>query len=316
MQAARVKQSGIQKMTGALASRQLAAIVESSHDAIIGMDSEGLITSWNSAAERLYGHTAPEIMGRPVTILLPPERLKEEVDILERIHRGERIEHYETVRRRKDGSLVDVSLSVSPVTDDQGGIIGASKIARDISERKQNEKALAQAQAQLANRTGQLEKAVAERTAELTAINQQLETFVYTIAHDFRAPLRSMEGFASILLIEEGEALSEQGRDFARRISRSAKFMDALLNDLLAFSRLSQERIELVPVDLETVMHATLFRLESEIQEKHARVEASDAWPSVLAHELVLGQLVFNLVNNALKFVAPVVKARVRVRED
>lgn len=122
-----------------IATHRLAAIVESSDDGIISKDLNGIITSWNEAAERIFGYEAEEIIGQPVTLLMPPERFNEEPAILERIRRGERIERYETVRRRKDGGLIDVSLTVSPVKDDRGGIVGASKIVYDITERKRAE---------------------------------------------------------------------------------------------------------------------------------------------------------------------------------
>lgn len=121
---------------------KLAAIVEFSDDAVISKDLQGVITSWNRAAERLFGYTAQEAIGKSVTIIFPPERLEEEPRILELIRRGEPIEHYETVRRRKDGTLLDISLTVSPVRDDRGQIIGVSKIARDITARKRAEEAL------------------------------------------------------------------------------------------------------------------------------------------------------------------------------
>jgi PAS domain S-box-containing protein len=117
-------------------SRRLAAIVESSDDAIIAKDLNGIITSWNKGAERLYGYKAEEVVGQPVTILMPADRRDEEPTILERLRRGERIDHYETVRQRKDGTLVDISLTVSPIIEADGTTSGASKIARDISERK------------------------------------------------------------------------------------------------------------------------------------------------------------------------------------
>jgi PAS domain S-box-containing protein len=119
--------------------RWLASIVESSDDAIVGKNIDGVITSWNNSAERLFGYTAHEVVDKPVTVLFPPDRHDEERTILERIMRGERIEHYETVRRRKDGSLIDVSLTISPVKNAEGKIVGASKIARDITERKRAE---------------------------------------------------------------------------------------------------------------------------------------------------------------------------------
>jgi PAS domain S-box-containing protein len=120
-------------------AKRLSAIVESSDDAIISKDLDGAITSWNSGAERLFGYTAEEAVGKPVTILIPEDRIDEEPEIIERIRHGERIDHYETVRRHKHGSLIDVSLSVSPVRNADGRIVGASKIARDITERRRTQ---------------------------------------------------------------------------------------------------------------------------------------------------------------------------------
>jgi PAS domain S-box-containing protein len=124
-------------------AQRFAAIIESSDDAIISKDLNGIIMSWNLGAERIFGYQPSEVIGRPITILIPPERQDEEPGILERIRRGERVDHYETVRRRKDGSLIDISLTVSPVKTAEGVVIGASKIARDISERKRSEAQIA-----------------------------------------------------------------------------------------------------------------------------------------------------------------------------
>jgi PAS domain S-box-containing protein len=123
--------------------RWYASIVENSDDAIITKNLDGIIMSWNKAAERVFGYAAEEAMGKLITILIPPELQDEEPAILERIRRGERIDHYETIRRRKDGSLIDISLTVSPVKDAQGKIVGASKIARNITDRKRNEENIA-----------------------------------------------------------------------------------------------------------------------------------------------------------------------------
>jgi len=119
--------------------RDIAAIVESSEDAVVAKNLDGVITSWNHGAERLFGYTAEEAIGNPVTMLIPTERHDEEPTILARIRRGERVEHYETIRQRKDGSIVEISLTISPVRNPEGKIIGASKIARDITERRQAE---------------------------------------------------------------------------------------------------------------------------------------------------------------------------------
>ncbi len=119
--------------------QRLVSIIESSDDAIVSKDFNGLIISWNRGAERLFGYAAEEVIGKPITILIPPDRHSEETKILERIRRGERVDHYETTRQRKNGSLVEISLTVSPVRNAEGRIVGASKIARDITERKQSE---------------------------------------------------------------------------------------------------------------------------------------------------------------------------------
>lgn len=119
-----------------LAAQHYAAIIESSDDAILSKDLAGVILSWNHGAERLFGYSADEAIGRPVTLIIPQDRLDEEPSILDRIRRGEAVEHFETIRQRKDGTLVDISLTVSPIRDSQGRIVGASKIARDITELK------------------------------------------------------------------------------------------------------------------------------------------------------------------------------------
>jgi len=186
----------------------------------------------------------------------------------------------------------------------------------EIVERKLAEAALNRAQARLSAHAGELEGVVAERTSELSATNQQLETFVYSIAHDLRAPLRSMQGFSQLLVEEAGAALSETGRGYADRISKSAQFMDALLGDLLDFSRISQRLVELASVNLGTVVESVLSRLQKDIQEKKACVENLGPWPLVLAHEATLNQVLFNLMSNALKFVAPGVSPVVRLRTE
>jgi signal transduction histidine kinase len=186
----------------------------------------------------------------------------------------------------------------------------------EISERKRAEEALHLAQAQLADRAGQLEGLVAERTAELSAINQQLEAFVYSIAHDLRAPLRAMQGFSTMLVKEAGATLNETSKQHAGRISKSAQTMDALLIDLLAFSRISQQHVKLTAVRLQTVVESVLLSLQKEIEEKHARVDFSGPWPDVLAHEPTLTQVLFNLASNALKFTTPDVPPQVRLRAE
>jgi PAS domain S-box-containing protein len=210
------------------ASQYLAAIVESSDDAIVSKDLSGIITSWNRGAERIFGYAAEEVIGKSVTVLIPPERWDEEPTILNRIQRGERVEHYETVRRRKDGSLVNVSLTVSPIKDARGRVIGASKIARDISARKRADEELRKTKDELAKANSELAKRFYERTADLAeakaALARDMEeqnmlqgqlrqaqkmesigTLAGGIAHDFNNILNIIKGYLPVL----GESLSK-----------------------------------------------------------------------------------------------------------
>src|SRR5579859_5448612 len=150
---------------------RLAAIVESSDDAIISKDLNGVIMSWNKGAERLFGYSSSEAIGQSVTMLIPPERYDEEPSILERVRRGDRLDHYETIRRRKDGTFVDISLTVSPIFDESGRVVGASKIARDITERKQA--------------AARIERA----REEAEAANRAKDEFLAMLGHELRNPL-------------------------------------------------------------------------------------------------------------------------------
>jgi PAS domain S-box-containing protein len=294
-------------------NQRLAAIVESSDDAIVSKDLNGIIASWNRGAERLFGYNVEEAVGKSITMVIPQDHIDEEAGILKRIRQGERIEHYETVRRRKDGSLVDISLSVSPVRDVNGKIIGASKIARDITERKRTENALKEAREQLAQVNNELEKRIQERTAELAETNSQLEAFVYSIAHDLRAPLRSMQAFSTMLVDEYAPTLDEKARHYAQRIASAAERMDTLVLDLLAYGRVARSEMVLGTVNVQVGWMAALNQNEQAIREKNAVVQATSPWPNVRAHEATLGQVLANLLSNGLKFVAPGVTPRIRL---
>jgi PAS domain S-box-containing protein len=182
-----------------LAAGWLAAIVESSDDAIISKTLDGIITSWNPAAERLFGYTAEEMIGGPIAILAAPDRENEMPAILESIRRGEKVDHYETVRRRKDGSLVEISLTVSPIRDETGRIIGASKIARDITARKQIEDRQRMLTAELSHRVKNLfavVRVLAERSAsKATSAAECIEAF--------RSRLRALNAAHNALIAED-----------------------------------------------------------------------------------------------------------------
>jgi PAS domain S-box-containing protein len=176
------------------ARAQLAAVVESSDDAIITKTLDGIITTWNAGAQRIFGYVAEEVVGKPVSILMPPERVDEEPGILQRLRRGERIHHYETVRRRKDGTLLDISLSISPMRDGSGKLVGASKIARDITASKRDEQRLRDETRvlELLNTTGtmiasqlELNKLVQSVTDAATQLSgAQFGAFFYKVTDD------------------------------------------------------------------------------------------------------------------------------------
>jgi PAS domain S-box-containing protein len=294
------------------AERFLAAVVESSDDAIITKDLDGIITSWNKSAERLFGYTAAEAIGEPVVMLIPEGRQDEEPNILARLRRGERIDHYETVRRRKDGSLLDISLTVSPVMNESGRIIGASKVARDITGRKRMDAELKRAWKQLAAANADLETRVAERTASLQRVIAQMEEFSYSVSHDLRSPIRAMKGFAAALLEDYGEKLDETGRDLLERIVRSGARMERLINDVLTYSRLARSEVELQPVAIDRLL-PEIVQQYSEMQPPNAEVFIRQPLQPVMGHEASLTQAISNLLANAVKFVASETRPKIHV---
>lgn len=292
-------------------SQHLAAIVESSEDAILSKNLDGIITSWNQAAERIFGYTSDEVVGKPVTLLIPPERLAEEPHILGRLRRGDRVDHFETIRRRKDGSLVDISLTISPVRNKNGVIVGASKIARDISSKRKIEQALETVRQELARSNDDLDRRVQERTAALSDAVAQLEEFSYTVSHDLRAPLRGMQVYTQVLLEDHASELSPAAVHCLNRIADNATRLDKMVTDVLTFSRVSRAelRMEIIPLDKlvrDVVQHYPA------LQAPQATVEIAplhDIW----AHEPSILQVVSNLLSNAVKFVSPGVSPKVRV---
>jgi PAS domain S-box-containing protein len=264
---------------------RLAAIVDSSGDAIIGKTLSGIISSWNEGARRLFGYTADEIIGKSVTLLIPADRLHEEPEILARLARGERIEQFETVRTRKDGRDIHVSLTSSPVTDASGALIGASKIVRDITERRRAEMALAEA------------KEAAE------AASRELETFSYSVAHDLRAPLRGMNGFAQVLLDTHADRLDVEGRDFLNEIVLNAQKMAELIDALLSLARTTRSELRRENVDLSALAREVTAELAfaDPAREVHVVIRAE---MSANADPRLARGLLQNLLGNAWKFTA------------
>jgi PAS domain S-box-containing protein len=285
--------------------RHHSAIVESSDDAIISKDLNGVIQSWNQGAERIFGYTAAEAIGQPIAMLIPTDRLDEEPNILGRLRRGERIDHYETIRRRKDGTLVNISLTVSPIRSADGRIIGASKIGRDVTELRKVSQALQQSYAEL-------EQRVAERTASLRQAIAQMEEFSYSVSHDLRAPVRAMKGYTEAILEDYGDRLDARGRDYLDRILRGSSRMEQLIHDVLTYSRLGRFEIQLQPVSLDKLLHDVIQQYP-EMQPPNAEIAVREPLLEVLGHEPSLTQAVSNLLSNGVKFVAPGTTPKLKV---
>jgi PAS domain S-box-containing protein len=451
---------------------RLAAIVESSEDVIIGKTLEGTITSWNLGAQRIYGYSAQEVVGKPLNILVPPDGPDDIPQILERLRHGEGIEHYETKRITKDGRLLDVSLTISPIKDSAGNITGASTIARDITERKRAEEARARqarqetlradlsnalsgsntlqtmlqrcteamvqhldaafarvwtlneeedllelrasagmythidgfhsrvpvgrfkigliaqerrphltnsvtsdprvsdkewakregmvafagypliledrlvgvvamfARKELAEDTigalgsvadiiaqgierkraeeeirrlnEQLEGRVRQRTAQLAEANKELESFSYSVSHDLRAPLRHISGFAEMLQRRVGSTLDETGLRYLRTIRQSSKKAEALIEDLLSFSRMGRAEMRYSVVDMAQLVRETLRDLKPDIDGRKVDWKIEEL-PEVQGDPSMLRLVWQNLLSNALKYTRPREQATIEV---
>jgi PAS domain S-box-containing protein len=283
------------------AMARLAAIVESSDDAIISKDLNSIITSWNTGAEKIFGYTREEVIGKPVTLLMPPERLNEEPMIQQRIKNGEAIDHYETVRRRKNGTLLDISLTVSPIRNERGQVVGASKVARDITDRVRAKE--------------KLEQTVAERTAQLRDTVAELEAFSYSVAHDMRAPLRAMNTYSRYLDQDFSEVLPAAGKEFLRKISGGAQRLDSLITDVLNYSKIARSEMPLEKVDIEKLTRE-IVESYPDLQEKGSTILVQSPIPAVIGNPAALTQCISNLLSNATKFVAAGTTPRVQVRAE
>lgn len=255
------------------ASSFLAAIVQSADDAIFSKDSNAVLTSWNPAAERLYGYTAEEAIGQSVRILIPPSRVGEERVILDRILADESVEHYETERVTKDGQIVHVSITASPIHDKHGGVIGASVIARDIRERR---------------RFVEMEKEL------------ERKEFVNVVAHELRGPLAAIAG-ASHFLAEDPGAVRDDRKPLVEILTRQTAHLQELIKDLLDLSRLESGRftVTLQDVSLDEVVETAVASVPVP-EEKTISVDVDGL--RVMADPFRLQQILTNLITNAYKY--------------
>ena len=268
----------------------LAAIVASSDDAIIGKTLDGTITSWNQAAQELYGYTPVEVLGRSIVILVPPERTSELPQILRRVIEGEHLGRYETVRVKKNGERVDVSLTVSPIRDAAGTVVGASAISRDITSRKRADKTMAA-----------LNRSLQERAEELVRSNAELERFAYVASHDLQEPLRMVASYVQLLEQRYKGKLGHDADKFISYAVEGAKRMQSLIRDLLVYSRVRITKEVLQPVECSNVLSTVLANLHLSIAETGVQISV-EALPRVVADQARLTQLFQNLIENAIKF--------------
>jgi PAS domain S-box-containing protein len=275
----------------------MAAIVASSEDAIIGKDLQGRVISWNAGAARMFGYSAEEILGQPATVLTAPDRPNEESEILARIRRGEHLNHYETVRIRKDGQPVCVSLSVSPIRNRAGEVVGVSSISRDITERKRAEEEIRRLNAEL-------EARVRERTAQLTETNHELEAFTYSVSHDLRAPLRHIDAFARIVEEELTGEVSPTLRNYISRIRRGTQTMGRLVDDLLNLSRVGRAELGWQRVDLHSLVEEVVSDLKAETAQRQIDWRVGPL-PTVECDPGLMRQVFANLLSNAVKYTRP-----------
>jgi PAS domain S-box-containing protein len=308
----------------------LAAIVESSDDAIIGKTLDSIIRSWNAGATLIFGYDANEAIGQPVYLIIPTELRSEEPEIIGRIVAGERISHYETIRKRNDGSLVDVSLSVSPIRDRSGRIIGASKIARDISEAKRLHQAERELTEQLQELTAELEHQVDEGQMlqeELEHTNEELgrslteaenarrqaeeantakSQFLAIMSHELRTPLNAIAGYVDILDLGIPGQLSADQKQHLNRIKRSGETLLRLIEDVLSFAKLETGHLEYryrsVAIDdaLDALEQFVAPRLTKKGLEYRFERCGPDA-TAVIDRDKV-EQIMLNLLSNAVKF--------------
>ncbi|HEX2270010.1 MAG TPA: ATP-binding protein [Pyrinomonadaceae bacterium] len=302
-----------------LAPYWLAALIESAEDAIISKTLEGIITSWNKGAERIFGYTADEVIGKPITILIPPDHIDEEPAILARLRAGDRIDHYETVRVTKDGRRLDISLTVSPIKGPHGEIVGASKIARDITEQRQARKALDEAY-EAANRArSEAEQAAAEKERlykQAEESSRLKEEFLATISHELRTPLSAVLGWTRMLRLGQ---LSEEDKTKALdTIERNARAQAQLIDDLLDVSRIvtGKLRMDVRPSDPNGFIDAAVEAVRPAAEAKGVRVQKviDTGALSIPGDPVRLQQVVWNLLSNAIKFTPR--GGRVQIRSE
>jgi PAS domain S-box-containing protein len=278
-----------EKTNQLITARLLAAIVESSDDAIISKSLEGIIQSWNAAAERLFGFTAEEAVGQHISLVIPPDRIAEEDQIITGLKAGKRIEHFETERVRKDGRRIIVSLTISPIKDDSGNVVGASKIVRDFTERMR------------------LMDDLQRLAMDLSAADQRKNEFLATLAHELRNPLAPMSNMLEVVKRagDDREILKQAHETFERQLNQMVRLVD----DLLDLNRITHDRLELrrSQVELSSVIQQAVevARPLIDAADQELIVDLPEEPIHLNADRARLAQVFGNLLNNSCKYTEP-----------
>jgi PAS domain S-box-containing protein len=287
---------------------QLAAIVESSDDAIAGTGTDGKILSWNAGAERLFGYTAEEMIGQPVAMLVPDERMHELGTVAGRVNAGEGVEEHQTRGLRKDGTEVDVSLTVSPIFDSLQRVTGAAVIARDITQTRRQQSQLqalltkervARADAEAA------QQALAEQNERLRELDRLKDEFISLVSHELRTPLTSIRGYLELLLDGGAGELTEDQNRFLGVVDRNSKRLMHLVGDLLFLAQVEAGKLtlDLGHVDLDDVVTEAVEAAKPIADEKGIELRSAvEPTPPMVGDRGRLAQVLDNLVSNALKF--------------
>ena len=262
----------------------LAAIITSSEDAIISKTLDGIITSWNTGAEHLFGYTPQEAIGKHINLIIPPDRIEEENIIAEKISTGKPFQHFQTERLSRDGQNIPISLTVSPIRDAKGIIIGASKILRDITEQKKSEMRLH------------------AYTIALERSNKELDDFAFIASHDLKEPLRGLFNNAKFLEEDYGSKLDYEGIGRLHRLSYLCQRMEMLVNDLLYFSRLGRQEMAIQRTNLNTIIHDIKLMMQTTLMEENAVIEIPTPLPEIICDKIRITEVFRNLITNAVKY--------------